>query len=550
MVAVRTSRVVGEVIRKVSSWSGATRQVVEVGGTSGHASSQAARCSRVVGQVMARTPKTRSVTRVSVEVGATSGHASSQAVQATALNGQVLSRNPHTAAATRQSIEVGATSGHLSAQPARTSRFVGQVISRLRATPVVPLPLPANLDVFFHNWAQQIKMSTTYQTDVTTSPVTASEERRGLVPRPKRALSLKWTKNQTTELDRILVFLRRMTEERLSVPLYQDHTDLLADLTNVTVVVPMDTTKGRFHTGGRVVLAEVDYALHFTGTKYFRRIVAMQDDHIEIDAPIGVSIQANAGGRSWQIMPMIDVEKQLAVEGRFKNGVLMDVELTAEEVLGPSALPPWAADIAPGFPDFRGYPIFNLAPDWSNDVQFGYDHPGEVISTGRSQFVYVAGDRARYALNVRLIGDRALGRTAIKFHDSRLGRLRPWWQLDEEYIWTVLAFNGTGDFIDVAPIGRFADFADRFSFVGLEMADGTRYVREVVNVQDLTTIWRITVDPQLPGSLNPADVVHVARARLVRNTSDSVSEEWVHGELYQSEFSSIEVLDEGQAPIQ
>lgn len=550
MVAVRATRLVGQVIRKAIPRGAATRATLSIGASADHASGEPVRVTRLVGQVISEVPAVVGVTRETLSVGASADHASAQPVLATRLVGQVISKNKIVAAVTRETLSVGASAAHLTTQPVRLTRLVGQALSRLKALPVVPLPLASNQDFFLHNWADGIEMTTTWSTDVTSSTTTAAEERCGLVSRPIRTITLRWTKNTLTELDRIMVLLRRFTRERFQLPLFQDTTPLGGTVIQNTTILPMDTTQARFAPGVRVAIFEIDYALHFTGKVYYRQIVNMQSDHLEVDSPleVGVDVPPSVGGSSIMVVPLMDMEKALrGITGKFENGRLIDVTLTATEVQGPSALSPWSADITPGYNQFDGYPIWRDHPDWSDGVEFEWDHPGEAIDLGRGAAIYLGADRPRYVLNIPLSGERAFANRIIKFLDSRRGRLRPWWQLDEEHFWTTQAIQASGDFIDITPLGSFADFSDKMEFIGLEMADGTYYVRPVVSVVDNGTNWRLTVSPQLPAGLSAANVLQTARARLVRNVSDSYTERWDTTNVFRLSLQTIQVLNEGES---
>jgi hypothetical protein len=101
-------------------------------------------------------------------------------------------------------------------------------------------------------------------------------------------------------------------------------------------------------------------------------------------------------------------------------------------------------------------------------------------------------------------------------------------------------------FISVSPFGDFSDFEEELQGgqVGLVMSDGTFYVRDAVSVDDIGTVYKITVDPNLPAGLDAADVVRVARARRVRFDSDEMEETWTNAGIVGTTLKVIETLEE------
>jgi hypothetical protein len=548
MVAVEVTRLVGQVIRAATDKAGATRQTLEVGGQRTHTTSEAVQATRVTGQTLRETTPAAGVTRQSLEVGATGGHTSSEVVQASRLVGQVLFGPEAEVAVTRQTLEVGATRDHASAQDVLATRLTGQVIGRVSALPVVPLDMefPDDTDFFVHNWVSKLTMDTIFRTDVVTSTLTAAEERTVLLPRPYRTLRLAWTREGQEELDRLLVTLRRFTHHRMPIPLYQDETPLLQDIDALDTTIYFDTTDGRFFQGGRIAIVELDHNHLPTGTVYYRRMQQVFGNRAVIDSELNVDVDLTSYG-GWSVFPMMDCETLRKPRWRLRTDGIFEVKLEMREVYGASSLPPWDADIPAGFEEHDDYPIFNLEPDWVKTPKAGLHHPGEDFSLGLSRVVYNIGDRPRTTADYFLRMDRDDAKSYIKFMESRLGRARPFWEVDQETIWDVIGFSPTGDFIDFSTIGQFDDLeVPNWTQVGLIYED-TVYVRDVVSVQDLNAIWRVTVDPQLPTTLTMDGLLRFSRAHLVRNQKDSIRETWISTNVMETKYRTLEVLEEGDA---
>lgn len=549
MVAVSVTRLTGQVIRSAVDKAGATRESVEVAATGGHTSAQAVQATRVAGEVIRQTTPKCSVTRSASEVAATGEHTSSEAVQATRLTGSVLfSLNP-CVATTRISAEALASSSHASAQPVQTTRLTGQAIGRVSALPVVPLPLvfPNGTDFFVHNWTRDVRMRTIFNTDVTSSPRTAAEERVSQTPRPYRVIKLRYTRKDLNDIDRLLVTLRRMTRHRLPVPIVQDETPLLASIGSLDTTISFDVTFGRFFPGARIAIVELDLSHQPTGKVFYRLISNIIDaTTVEIDSDLGEAVTLKPFG-GWAVFPMMDCDTVRRPRWRLRTDRLYQADMTLQEVYGPSALSPWGVDDVQGFPTHGGYPIFNIEPDWIRAPRPGLNMPGRDFRKGLGRLAFNIGDRERSETDYILRAERAEAKSILQFMESRLGRTRPFWEIDQETVWQVVGFSPTGDFIDFSPQGTFSDLeVANFQNVGLIYEDGTAYVRDVISIQDLGTIWRMTVSPQLP-MLSTTGLLRLARAHLVRQQKDTFEEEWTNALVMEARYRTIEVLNEGDA---
>ena len=458
--------------------------------------------------------------------------------------GEVVSPEPLQAGVTRVDLQVGGEARGASTAALQVSRVVGEVVSRQGITgSVTPLPLATDSEIFLHNWVSGGSLTTSYMTSVERSPGTGAESRRGLVQRPTRSMRLFWMTNDRARLDRLEVFLRRITDARFQVPLYPDQLELATTHAGATDTLLLNPTQGRFFVGARVVVVRLTYDNQMSSFS-FHTIAQKLSDRLILTGTLGTD--ASAGSL---VLPVLDCE--IAVRPVLKMLAAQTVQLVMEvnEVAGPSALPALVTDTPEEFDEFAGLPIWYVEPDWAADVDKGRDRDSSSTSQGRTTFVSKKGTRSRRTHDLTITGDRTDQWPVVRFFDSRRGRLRTFWNVDQDQIWQVVEIDASGAFIGVSEFGDFADFQDEFDFVGLVMSDGTVYVREVVTIQQVLTVFRITVTPALPAGLSAADVVRIARARITRMDSDSFEESWSHTGYMETKLTMLEALDEADQEI-
>jgi hypothetical protein len=140
----------------------------------------------------------------------------------------------------------------------------------------------------------------------------------------------------------------------------------------------------------------------------------------------------------------------------------------------------------------------------------------------------------------------------IRMFESRRGRLREFWHIDQQNIWTVNDAPA-GTFLDLEVLGDFSEFLKEFDqgpfglgYIGLVQEDGTHLVREIADITETLGIWRLTLTTAIP-AIPVSSVKRVARARLSRMRSDSFKETWRvtnQGLVGEGEMDIIELLDE------
>lgn len=550
MVAVRHTRQSTETVVLTGEPAGATRVDFEVAGLSAEATNGAAVISRQTVEVVARRNTEAAVTRADLEVaGLAAGANTTDAALVSRQTVEVAISIPSGPTVTRADFEVA---GLASAPNTTDSVLVSRqtleaALRRGSAGPVMPITLGADNELFLHDWADEVELSSSYSTDVSMSPTTGAESRRGLIFKPLRSMKLTWLQSSeefdasdASRLDRLYVFLRRLTDQECAIPLYPDVRQLDAAYLSTDTTIFFDTTRGRWFEGARVAVVRLDISGHYESHS-LHFIDTVQSDRLVLDSQLGSATRAG-----WAlVLPMIDCHIVMDAQMELPTGCLGAVSLTVEEIAGPSQLPPSKADLPSGAQTHLDIPILDVTPDWSGSVRSGRSRAGLSFNSGRARGVAPYAARSRERHELEFTNERPDFWKLVEFFDTRRGRLRSFWHIDHQQLWTVSGLST--NFIDVAPFGDFADFAEELEGgqVGLEMADGTYYVRDAVTVQDVATNYRITVSPVLPSGLSAADVVRVARARRVRFDSDEMVERWTTAGLASTRFRIIEVLEEG-----
>jgi len=561
MVDARVSRQSGEVLAQTDEPVAITRLDVEVGGLAGAANAvDQALVSRLSAEVLFSAVSRAAASRLDVEVGglAAAANAVDQAL-ISRMSGEVFASISPRAVVTRLDVEVGGLAGAANAvDQALVSRISGENFARRGSSgPVFPLALADDAELFLHDWADQVVLRSAYLTDVVIA-ATGAESRLGLRLKPSRSMDVVWRQTRDefdaddlSRLDRLYVFLRRLTASRIQIPLYPDLRILMQAYGSGDDTLLIDTTRGRWFTGARVAVIQLTYTGSYSSHSY-HLIQAVQSGHIELTAPLGVEVRTHS-----MLIPVIDCEVALEVDMLHEVGCLAEVSLTVDEVPGASQLPPTKADTPVDTPTHLGVPILDTDPDWSEGVRRGRSRQGSEFTSGRARGVSPLASRSRERHELRFVNGRDCGDAPaqssfwrlVQFFDTRRGRLRSFWHVDHERIWTTVQLDP--NFISVAPFGDFGDFEEELQGgqVGLVLRDGTFYVRDAVSVDDLGIVYKINVDPVLPSGLDVDDVVRVARARRVRFDSDEMEETWTNAGLAETTLRVIETLEEKDVPL-
>lgn len=398
---------------------------------------------------------------------------------------------------------------------------------------------PDGLDFYAHNWADKARLESTYRTDITEAQETLAEERRTILDRPERQLSVRWLRAGQDQVEQFLAQLRRFPNGKMVVPLYPDEVAVTAISSTGQALVHGDFSRGRFFRDGPVLLVRFDPVTKQPVGADAAIILANEGDRLRLASNVPVTLRP----RLASVVPLMRVDEVLSVRTRLITRQVADLEVVFDETYGPTTLPPTASDVVPGFQRYRDLPIFDIPHDWTDSVEQGMERSGQRLEQGKGSVVTVRGERHRAEFAFSVTDDREAAWDAVRFFDARRGRWLPCWVLDQETAWDVV--TAAGGFVSVLSTDAgFDAFQAEMSYVGLELADGRVVVREVVNVQEVLGVWRLTLAEDLPPGVSAADVGRVARARLCRLKSDALVEEWTTTGAVSVRMELVELLEE------
>jgi len=543
MVETRISRAAVEIVADEGSSVAVNRLTHQVLATGDQATPIGV--SRVAVEVLAVEPNIGAVNRLTTQVLATGDSPAPIGVSRMAV--EVLA-GPDAACAvswlTTQVLAAGS-----SPAPVGISRISAECLARQgSAGPVIPLPLADDAYIFLHNWATKARMSTSFRTDVTVSPDSGAESRRGLNVKPFRVQDLEWTicdsettsgVNSLVELERLEVLLRRMTNSRFQVPIYMDQVELGAAYLAADSTILMNTREGRFFPGARVAIVQLDHCNQPVSFAFYE-IDDMENDRLTFTTNLGVDTAAGS-----YVFPVMDCEVQLQVQANYTTARVPSVKMTVSEAPGASQLPPLKSDTPTGAENFEDRPIWGEEPDWTKGITKGRDRQGRRSSEGRADFVSVEGDRSRQTHRFEITGNRTEMWNCLEFFETRRGRLRSFWHIDQDQYYQAIAIDAAGADVSISEDNLdLADTQEEFDYVGLVMADGTHIVREVSQIQAILTVFQVDVVTPLPAGLLVGDIHRIARARLCRFVQDEFVETWEHTGYMTAGINIIEVLNE------
>lgn len=538
MVRVNETRIGISVISETVDQAKLTKQGAEVAVASTGASARVnlTRCSI---SVIRATPRVAKLTKQGAEVAIRAEQASTSGASLTRNTISVLSATLKRGKMTKQGAEVAVRSGQASNAPVALTRSSISIIARRGPDVVIPIPLTTGAEFLLHNWASELEIENAYETAISISATEGAEERCGILLKPERTLTFKWSRSGQVDVDKVFRFLERATRAQLPFPLYSDATDVttFASATAGNATVLLNTTESRFFNGARVALLRLDHAYQIVSSEFYE-ILSRTGASLTFSTPLVADVPAGS-----IVVPMIDCEIVLEPQATETHGQLVEVSLSVLEVAGRSQLPAISTGSPDGFSTYQGFPIFNVDPNWGSPVAHSYSRQGQSYKRGRKTVVYATAERARGTEKYGISCNRTVAWGVLRFFDSRRGRLRTFFQVDQDYLWTVQ--SAAGVFIEINKLGDFTEFQIALNpgWIGIVMEDGTAVVREVVTVQDLPSSWRITVLDALPTIATP-QIVRAARARKVRLASDALTEKWLHTGLFSTDWETLEALKE------
>lgn len=451
---------------------------------------------------------------------------------------------------------------------AKVTRLIPQVIHNIQAAPGAVITIarigfeaisrsfipvsacttPNFFALFAHNFIDDFQIETQFRTSVSRGAQSLSEDRTQLLQRPRRTVTVRWSEKGLANKENLMTLIqaiRSFKKNDWMVPLTPDETCLTADASIGQPFVEGDFAKARFFVGAKVAVVKqlpandiqtpegVKAGVHLTTIK-----AKPGSNLFELEDDLPFSTTA---GRAY-IVPVLCVLPQLITNIEQHHCRLWDMRMEFTEKGGNTALPPMADDLPPGFDSYRNIPILRPRHDYSNPLNIEIMQEGEQSDVGRGVGTFTRGESPRVKHTIRMFEDREIGWDYLRFVETRRGRLRSFFLIDQEMLFETLDLEP--NFIDVAKLGDFTEFQKDMKFFGFMLKDGTCYVREIITFNDLPTSWRLTVADVLPVGLDFNDVVLAGRARPTRMMEDTFQERWHHTAAVSFSFRTISLLEE------
>lgn len=423
----------------------------------------------------------------------------------------------------------------------RVSAFRALVIVRPYDESVTPAEVP---DVFppylLPNVDAPVRVTTSWDTDITTAVDTRTEERRALLDRPEREIVYSNLGMLRHEANAVFMFGNRRAVHQGKVPIVPDGARVIETESDR---IHADVSLRRFCVGQMVLIHS--WEKHRPANISIRTITDIPDDRLSIGIAPDLEYVYPEGSR---VLPLIDSDIQLDVDMKAITDEDVEITIDAVEVPGPSVLPPLAPDNADVYalaPD--GHPILGIDPDWEGGIDQGFSRDGEDINLGRSHMTIGEGPRGSWRATLPFKMRRPEWWTLLRFFDSRQGRRRPFW---------VIAFNKhmrvvsvVDSHVDIEAMGSIDDAQDFGTALGFLLRDGRRVIRGVDEITDNNDgTWRIELD-DVVAELVGASIRRVGWSHLVRWDTDAFEESWSGQGVVEVDLPVMEVPDERSVDI-
>lgn len=401
--------------------------------------------------------------------------------------------------------------------------------------------MTATYDLFLHNWASSVVVSTSWRTLVNEAGNLA-EERIQLWSRPSRLLKVRWSAIGRAEAQRILQHVLRAGTSSIRVPLYSDAAVTTASSSSTTINCP--TATRRFAVGARVAIASLSGGR--IGSFEWGVISAVGGSSLTLSGSLSGTFPAGS-----LVFPVIVAQALLGADVPFPTAQITDLEITFREVLDSSAIGPltdgpgdWPTGTQTESVDSgTAYPILAIKPDWGSSITAGFVRPGQSYELGRGFGVYGQGTRGLLRWGCEfLISGRADAWELLEFFDACRGRTGAFWWPFPANVWEPLTY--TTGYVEIEAAGNIEDLQELVSHFAVEFTDGTVDVRAISSVALQSGKWRITPTEALPSS-TLASVRRITPAALVRFEDDVIEEEWITSGLLRTRLVVRELVNEG-----
>ena len=397
-----------------------------------------------------------------------------------------------------------------------------------------------------NDWASQVKVTTSWQTAISRSPFTGTEQRDSLGSRPVRSVQTTFKGMSQAESTSVQMSLMSMmgvpgSKQGVPFPIYSDFAITKNQLGSTETLISCDTIHKRFYIGQRIALVNPYHArAEYSGVKAYATYAIVKNisfDSIEIEDPIGEVLPLGS-----IVYPLIDCLPSLSMNTQLVTDYYSEATITATEKDAGSTLPPtWIGEIDQYFDYHEGYPIFDFVPNYASTVTQGYIRYGRSNSTGRSTTVSLNEDKPVLTYSFSdLNTSREEAWQLLQFFDSRRGRALPFWTVQPLTTWKALDITTSS--ITVPDYDYRANIGTYISHVAIIDHSDKVYIKSIENISAVGDSFVLGFPVNEEFSTVPT-VKRVAPAWLARFASDTLDQSWIT-DHHQTSDITIEQLSE------
>lgn len=417
----------------------------------------------------------------------------------------------------------------------RVTKFGVEVLGRIPPKVVVD---PAANTLFplvsESNWRGTFSVETVWQTAISRSQTTGAEEREGRVSRPTRILSTLISGMSRKETARMLANAASMSGSRFPAPIYSDFSVTTNSSKNDILC---DTRWRRFFAGQRVAIVPQDYSLLSGNVQaQFGIIDYLTQDGFHLVDDLATSCQIGDF-----VFPMIDCELSLSQEMTALTDSVAEWTQSCQEYSSSSTLPGLSQGDEVsylGMSYYKGLPIFNLVPNWRDNIRVSVNRDGDSQASGNSNIVTPDGQAGYLSFDASFEEyDRRAVWTAARFFDSRRGRLYPFWAPNPLILFDYVS-NDDSNTIYVETPASADQLAQFVSAVQVTYLDGSTALTSVSTIEDSDQYIKLTLED----AVSADDIDEITSAHICRFDHDNLKQVWTTDEVcgYDLRYRSIE----------
>lgn len=403
-----------------------------------------------------------------------------------------------------------------------------------------------SMSTFFRaDWSEPIKNTSSFETAVSYSRSVA-EKRQGLRSRPVIATQVRFNGFTAADMLKLRAALLRAGQSKSLFPLYSDQTTITANLSAGVRAIPCDTTNRRLVAGSRVVIYNPTNEL-CPAQFHIGEVEAFPPGTINLTVGTALSFNVTAGAI---LIPLIESRPRLTAAGRQITDNKGFAQIEGVEVPGPTQLGTFCAPgtVPSELSSYLTYPILDLDPDFSNNIDFGVEQVGNFEDSGIGYGIEVFGSRPGSTLGYLVQSStRAQAWKVIRAHHACCGRLFPLWVVGPESAYEPYDGFTSTTVLRIKAAGAELDWGYR-PYICIVKTDGTKILRKINSVIRSTVSGTLVDALTLDAAVSPAptlgQISRITVAYLSRFQSDALEEIWTTSEVMKSQLTFMELIEE------